>query len=92
MDVNPLYQIIIAAFVMFATQGVKKVQAIPINDGQKVRIRAFVGIATFGLTILTAWMDGKLESVLSPEMIEVGLGAGASWLLAHLGYKNFLNK
>ena len=92
MNINPLYQLVISVVILFVTQGVKSVQAIPINEGQKVRIRAFVGVATFVLTALIAWLDGNLESVLSPQMIEVIVATGASWLIAHLGYKNLLNR
>ena len=92
MNINPLIQLAISAFVLFGTEGVKRIQAIPINDGQKIRIRTFVGITTFVLTALTAWLNGNLESVLSPQMIEVGIATGASWLLAHFGYKKLLNK
>ena len=76
--------------VMAATQGVKKLSFIPINDGQKARIRTFVGIATFVGTVLTAWSDGNLESVLSPDMINVGVTWGATWALAHFGYKGIV--
>ena len=92
MDYTPIFQIVISALVMLGTQGVKKVQSIPINEGQTVRIRSFVAVATFGLTALTAYLDGNLESVLSPDIIQVGLWAGASWVLAHLGYKKLLSK
>lgn len=92
MDVNPIYQLIISIVVLYATQGVKKIQAIPINDGQKAKIRTFVGVSTFVLTALTAWLDGNLESVLSPQMIEVGFATGASWLVSHIAYKQWLNK
>ena len=92
MELNPLYQLVIGVIVMFVTQGVKKVQAIPIEEGQKTRIRTFVVIATFGLTALTAWLDGTLDSVVGPQMVEVGVATGITWLLTHLGYKRFLSK
>lgn len=92
MNINPLYQLIISVVVLYATQGVKRIQAIPINDGQKARTRTFVGVATFGLTALTAYLNGNLESVVSPQMVEVGLASGVSWIVAHLAYKQWLNK
>jgi len=92
MDYTPIFQIVIAGLVMLATQGVKKVQSVPINEGQTVRVRSFVAVATFGLTAVTAYLDGNLESVLSPEIIEVGLWTGASWVAAHLGYKLLIKK
>lgn len=90
--INPITQLIISIVVMFVTQWVKKVQAVPINDSQKVRIRTFVGVSTFVLTALTAWLNGNLESVLSPQIIEVGVATGLSWLVSHLAYKQWLNK
>ena len=92
MDISPLYQVIISVVVLFGTQAIKKIQAIPINDGQKTRIRTFVGITTFVLTGVTAWLDGRLEDVIGPEVIEVGLATGISWLLSELGYRTLLNK
>ena len=90
--INPIYQLAISLAVMFGTQLVKKAQAVPINDGQKARIRTFVGVSTFILTALTAYLNGNLESVLSPQMIEVGVATGFSWLVSHMAYKGFLNK
>lgn len=92
MNINPLFQVIISAVVLFATQGVKKIQSIPINDGQKLRIRSFVGVTTFGLTLLTAWLNGDLTGVLTPDMIQVGVAGGVSWFLSHFAYKLTLNQ
>ena len=92
MDINPVYQLIISVVVLYGTQLVKRIQAVPINDGQKTRIRTFVGVATFGLTVLTAYLNGNLESVLSPQMIEVGVATIISWGVSHLAYKKLLNK
>ena len=90
--VNPIYQLVISMVVMYGTQLVKRTQAIPVNDGQKGRIRTFVGVSTFVLTALTAYLNGNLESVLSPQMIEVGVATGLSWIVSHVAYKSWLNK
>ncbi len=87
MDINIIHQIAITVLVPLITQGVKKIQAIPISEGQTARIRTFVGLTTFALTAITAYMDGNLDSVLSPQMIEVGLATAISFALAHFGYK-----
>ena len=90
--INLLYQLVISIVILFSTQWVKRVQSIPINDGQKLRIRTFVGVSTFILTALTAWLDGSLESVLSPQMIEVGVATGLTWFISHTAYKQFLKR
>lgn len=92
MDLNPIYQLVVSVVVLYATQGIKKIQAIPINDGQKIRIRTFVGVLTFVLTLVGAWVNGNLSSAITPDMIQIGVGTGISWLISHLAYKSFLNK
>ena len=87
MEQTLIQQLLIMVGVILATQGVKKISLIPINEGQKTRIRTFVGVATFVGTALTAWSNGNLESILSPDMINVGVTAGVTFLLAHFGYK-----
>ena len=89
-EINPIYQLIISIEVLFSTQWIKKAQSIPINDGQKLRIRTFVGVSTFILTALTAWLNGNLESVLSPQMLEVGVATGLTWFVSHTAYRQFL--
>lgn len=85
--INPLIQLVISVVVLFGTQWVKQVQSIPINDGQKARIRTLVGVSTFLLTALTAWMNGNLESVLSPQMLEVGVATALTWFVSHTAYR-----
>lgn len=92
MEINPLYQLVISILVMYGTEGVKRMQSVPINEGQKGRIRTFVGVSTFVLSALTAWLDGNLESVLSPQMVEVGVATGLSWVVSHIAYKKLLNR
>ena len=87
MEQTLIQQLLVMVGVILATQGVKKLSFIPINSGQKARIRTFVGVATFVATALTAWSDGNLESVLSPDMINVGVTSAVTFLLAHWGYK-----
>lgn len=87
MEINFLHQLLVAVGVMLATQGVKKVKGIPVNQGQTARVRTVAGILSFVATLGVAFADGNIESVLSPDLIQVGVGAAASWLLAHFGYK-----
>lgn len=90
MDINIIHQLLVTIGVMLATQGVKKISLIPINDGQTARIRTFVGILTFAATGLTAYADGNLQGFLTPELLQVGLATVLSFVLAHLGYQNII--
>ena len=87
MDIDIIQTILTPIFVILATQGVKKISAIPINAGQTAKIRTLVGVLSFGSTLLLAFVDGKLESVLSPELIEVGVNAVIVFFLSHIGFK-----
>lgn len=86
MDNLIIRQLLISVFTILATQGVKKASFIPVNAGQTARIRTVVGIVTFGATAVTAWLNGDLESVISPEMIAVAAEASVSFILALIGY------
>ena len=87
MDLNLIQQVLIAVLIPVVTQGVKKIQGIPINSGQKGRILTFVAVLSFLASAGTAWLNGELESFLSPEMIEVGINTLFSFTLSILGYE-----
>ena len=67
------------------TQGVKKVEMIPINAGQKARIRTFVGVGAFILALTEAYLNGTLSS--SPLLPILGdtivnyVGASVTYLI-----------
>jgi len=90
MDINFWSVILTSVGVILATQGVKWVQAIPINQGQTARVRTFVGVLTFLVTAITYWSQGKLETFLTPELISVGVAGVISWALAHFGYRGII--
>ena len=92
MDINLVNQLLVPILVLIGTQGVKKIQAIPVNQGQTARVRAVAGVLSFVSAGLIAWVDGSLESFLSPQVIEVGVVASLSWILAHIGYKSILKR
>ena len=81
-----LQQTVVPMLVIFATQFVKKANSIPISSGQVARIRTFVGILTFVLTAVSAWLSGDLQSVLSPDILKVGIETAISFVIAHFGY------
>lgn len=87
MDINPIIPILVTILVPLLTQGVKKIQAIPISEGQTAKVRTFVGISTFVLTATGAYLAGDLQSVLSPEILQVGLVSVINFLVILVGHK-----
>src|SRR3990167_8109347 len=87
MNIDVIQTILTPIFVILVTQGVKKISAIPISAGQTAKLRTLVGVLSFGSTLLLAFIDGKLESVLSPELIEVGVNSIVVFILSHIGFK-----
>ncbi len=87
MDFNAIQTILGPILVILATQGVKKISSIPISEGQTARIRAMTGVLSFAIALFTAFVDGKLDSFLSPDMIGVAVNAGIVFALSHFGFK-----
>jgi hypothetical protein len=48
--------------VSLLTEGAKKIQAIPVNSGQKARVRTLVFGLSFIVTALNAFLDGNLST------------------------------
>ena len=87
-----IQQLLAPALVILATQGVKKASAIPVNQGQTARIRTVAGVLSFTSALLAAFASGELEGFLNPDMVNVGVNAVVTFLIAHVGYKNFVKK
>ena len=84
---DTLQLLLVSVFTILATQGVKRAKNIPINKGQAIKLRTLSAVLAFGSSLVIAFANGTLETFLSPELIDVGINGGISWLLAHLGYQ-----
>ena len=87
MELTLLQQIIFPVAVILATQLVKRVSVFPINKGQKNRLRAVAGLLSFVSAASMAYANGGLETFITPDMINVGVGAAITFVLSQLGYK-----
>ena|SRR3990167_7024700 len=86
MDFN-ITQILSPILVILLTQGVKKINAIPINAGQKGKLLITAGVLSFVVSIITALANGNLESFVTPEMMNVGINTVLTFVLSQIGYK-----
>lgn len=85
-QVGPL---LIGFVTLFLVQQAKKIEAIPVNDGQKARLRLVASGLSIGLNLFNAYLNGSLsDQALYQPLVE----GGYSWLISHLAYKAYLNK
>lgn len=69
--------------VTLLTEGAKRVNAVPINENQKGRVRALVGVLSILVAVLTAYVDGTL---LNGDTLNVVGNALSNWILATVAY------
>lgn len=68
--------------VWLSTEVVKNIKAIPINEGQKERIRAFAMVASSIVTVLVAWSNDSLrpddvQAVIKDVLLALSVFGGA---------------
>ena len=85
-----LQQLLAPVLVILATQGIKKASFIPINQGQTAKVRSVAVILSFLSALLVAFAEGKLESFLSPEMVNTGVNGLITFVISHIAYKNLV--
>ena len=80
MDLNVVLS---GGIVLVLTQLAKKVSYIPINSGQKARIRTFAAVLAIAVTLLTDYAQGNIANSSALTVIGESLTA---LIISQLGY------
>lgn len=78
--------------IWVCTEAVKRIKAIPINDGQKTRIRAFTAV----LSAVAVGLLGLIDNNLKPDdlqgIVVAVLGVAATWGGSHVVHSQVKDK
>ena len=77
----------VSFFTWAGTNLVKAIPQLPVVQGQKGRIRTVAGFLALASTVLIAVVNGNLETVATPEVIQTFALAASSWLVSQLVWK-----
>lgn len=83
-QLTPLLVAIISSALL---QAAKKVQAIPLHEGQKARLRTALAVFVVAGGFVTAYLDGSLETYVASDYVQLGLVSAVTWVLGHGVYK-----
>ena len=83
-----LSSVLVAGVVYGLTELVKLAKAIPVQEGQVGRIRMVAGVLSFLGALGVAFANGSIESVLSPELLDVVGNAVVTFALTWVGHKS----
>ncbi len=72
------------------TQFAKKLNGVPITEGQTARIRTLAVVLAGIGTVLTAWANGELASASFTQFIGMAVQTIASYFVAHITYKSVI--
>jgi len=72
--------------VFAATAAVKKIKAIPVNEGQTTRVRSVAAVLSVVATGLVAFSNGDLKPDTLQEIVVAIANAGTIWLTAHASH------
>ena len=85
--IEALKPILLGVVTNLLIQWAKRAESIPLNAGQKGKIRMVAaGLSLVG-SLLVNFTEGSLSSEQSVSAVTVLVDAGIGWLIAHSGYK-----
>lgn len=76
-------QLLSGFLVTILTQVAKKTQNIPINEGEKGKIRTLVVVLSTVTTLATAYLDGSLASSSALQLVADSL---STWIYSVIAY------
>lgn len=79
---GPLKQLLAGALIALFVQVAKKVETIPLQDGNKTQIRVVVGVLSFVVSALTALANGDLSQMDVSGMASIAADAAVTALMA----------
>lgn len=68
------------------TEGAKKIQAVPINEGQKARIRTLVLVLSTVGAVAEAYLSGHLET---SALIPIVASSAVNFLISTITYHGY---
>lgn len=84
---NQIIALIVGLISSGLIQGAKKVQSIPLNSGQVVKLRIVLAVLVLAGNVLNAFLNGDLENFAASEQVNIIINSAASWVFAHFVYK-----
>ncbi len=81
---------VVGIVVALLTQGVKKINAIPISEGQTARIRTVAVVLSFAGTFAATWANGDLASANFTQYLAVVAQSVVAYFFAHTTYKSVI--
>lgn len=69
------------------TEAAKKIESIPLKEGDVTKIRAVAGGLSVLATLLVDWSNGSLDPTQLQNVVVSVIGVAVSWLVAHQTHK-----
>ena len=84
--------LIVGFLASLLVEGAKRVQSVPVNSGDVVKLRLLLGALVLGGNALNAFLNGSLDQFVASEQVVVLLNSALSWVSGHVMYKLALKK
>jgi len=78
--------------VFALTHVAKKISFIPLQEGQKTKLRATAGVLSAVGAVLVSMANGNVGAENLQALIMAVLGCAFAWLTAHTTHKTFISK
>ena len=86
---NQIIELVSGFVLSWVMQGAKKIQAVPVNEGEKVKIRTILTVLSFVVSFGTAYLSGTLDS---EELWRPVVGAVIVFASSQLNHVAFIKK